>query len=135
MSTKNRTAVPDIGNLLQAMSKKRDSGELTKTPIQSVQPIEVKEEKLENSLELKSKNSKTLKIDQEKKLGGRPSVKVGDKNEDYTKISPVILKTLKKRVGLALLDAAYQDGKGRSITTLDEIVALALDTLLKAKGR
>ena len=42
--------VPDIGNLLGQITKKRDSGELPKTEIQHVQPVKTDERKNTNEL-------------------------------------------------------------------------------------
>lgn len=119
--------VPDIGNLLGAISKKRDSGELPKTEIQHVQPV--KEQELNNSSELKHKNGKTGKQEnnESRGAGGRPSVKRED--IEYVKISPRIPKALKKQVEIALVEERFSDKEGRAITTLDEIVALALSRL------
>lgn len=127
--------VPDISNLLGEISKKRDSGELPKTEIQHVQPV--KEQKHENSIELKQENSKTpkrvnAKTEKQENIeprgaGGRPSVKRED--IEYVKISPRIPKSLKKQVEIALVEERFSDKEGRAITTLDEIVALALARL------
>lgn len=119
--------VPDIGNLLGEISKKRDSGELPKTEIQHVQPV--KEQKQENSNELKHENIKTGKHEgsEPRGSGGRPSVKRED--IEYVKISPRIPKSLKKQVEMALVEERFSDKEGRAITTLDEIVALALARL------
>lgn len=119
--------VPDISNLLGEISKKRDSGELPKTEIQHVQPV--KEQKHENSQELKRENVKTGKQEnsEPRGAGGRPSVKRED--IEYVKISPRIPKSLKKQVEIALVEERFSDKEGRAITTLDEIVALALARL------
>lgn len=119
--------VPDISNLLGEISKKRDSGELPKTEIQHVQPF--KEQKHENSQELKRENIKTGKQEssEPRGAGGRPSVKRED--IEYVKISPRIPKSLKKQVEIALVEERFSDKEGRAITTLDEIVALALARL------
>lgn len=119
--------VPDIGNLLGEISKKRDSGELPKTEIQHVQPV--KEQKQENTKTLKREIVKTVKQEnnEPRGAGGRPSVKRED--IEYVKISPRIPKSLKKQVEIALVEERFSDKEGRAITTLDEIVALALARL------
>ena len=144
MATK-KMDVPDIGNLLGEISKKRDSGELPKTERQHVQPVPQPEEvksssvlefKSENNLELKSENTKTLKneraktsaIEESRWPGGRPSMKRDD--IEYVKISPKIPKTLKKRADQARIDELFTDDQGRPVRTLDELVAVALDRLL-----
>ena len=120
--------VPDIGNLLSEISKKRDSGELPKTEIQHVQPV--KDQERNNSNELKRQNVKTAKQEnnETRGVGGRPSVKRED--IEYVKISPRIPKALKKRVEIAMIEERFSDKEGRSITTLDEIVELALTRLV-----
>lgn len=109
--------VPNIGSLLGKISEKRDSGELSKTPIQSVQPVE----------EAKSENSNTIK---QRNYGGRPTVKVD--TVEYVKISPRIPKALKRRTDMALVEERFLDQEGRAIKTLDELVAFALDKLIAA---
>ena len=125
--------VPDIGNLLSEISKKRDSGELPKTEIQHVQPV--KDQERNNSNELKRQNVKTSKQKngETRGVGGRPSVKRDD--IEYVKISPRIPKALKKRVEMAMIEERFSDKEGRAITTLDEIVALALTRLVPEPER
>ena len=127
MATK-KMDVPDIGNLLSEISKKRDSGELPKTEIQHVQPV--KDQEHNNSNELKRQNVKTSKQKNSeiRGVGGRPSVKRED--IEYVKISPRIPKALKKRVEIAMIEERFSDKEGRAITTLDEIVELALTRLV-----
>jgi hypothetical protein len=131
MATK-KIDVPDIGNLLGKISEKRDSGELTKSPIQSVQPIA-------DAVDMKeSKNSKTPKqqkysdvkpqADAGRAPGGRPSAKLDD--VEYVKISPRIPKPLKRRVDIAIVEERFRDRNGNQIKTLDELVAFALDRLV-----
>ena len=136
MATK-KMDVPDIGNLLGEISKKRDSGELPKTERQHVQPVPHPEEaKSSIGLEFKSENTKTLKneraktsaIEESRWPGGRPSMKRDD--IEYVKISPKIPKTLKKRADQARIDELFTDDQGRPVRTLDELVAVALDRLL-----
>jgi hypothetical protein len=123
----------DVSSLLGVMSAKQASGEIKKSPIQTVLPIESTEFK-KHSLELKNKNSKTLKQENNKdqhtggKAVGRPSVKKID--VEYVKISPCIPKDLKKKIGLALLEDRFTDSDGTGIKTLDELVSLALERLL-----
>lgn len=120
---------PDLGTLLSKIPKKHASGELTKTEVQHVQPV--KTAKSKNVQEEKRQISKTPKQEntEARGAGGRPSVKQDD--IEYTKISPRIPKSLKKTVEHALTDERFADQAGRRITTLDEIVALALERLLK----
>jgi hypothetical protein len=127
MATK-KMDVPDIGNLLSEISKKRDSGELPKTEIQHVQPVQDQESNTSNVL--KRQNVKTVKQEnsETRGIGGRPSVKRDD--IEYVKISPRIPKALKKQVEIAMIEERFSDKEGRSITTLDEIVALALTRLV-----
>lgn len=112
--TAKKTNVPDIGNLLGTITAKHESGELQKSPIQSVQPH------VEEVAE--SKNSNTPK------QGGRPSAKKA--SVEYVKISPRIPKALKRGVDMALVEERFSDGDGNPIKTLDEIVEFALARLL-----
>lgn len=128
MATNNKKIeVPDIGNLLGRISEKRDSGELPKAPIQSVQPID-------ESLSLR-KNVKTQKQEINARTnnftrfpGGRPSVK----NEDieYVRLSPRIPKDLKSRASIAIIEERFQDRNGNLVKTMDELVEIALERLL-----
>jgi hypothetical protein len=136
MATK-KMDVPDIGNLLGEISKKRDSGELPKTERQHVQPVsQLEEVKSSSFIELKSENTKTPKqekiktatVDEARWSGGRPSMK--REGIEYVKISPKIPKTLKKRADQARIDEIFTDEHGRPVRTLDELVAVALDRLL-----
>jgi len=43
MNTKTKMAVPDIGNLLEKIAEKRDSGELPKTERQHVASVSTEE--------------------------------------------------------------------------------------------
>ncbi|MHB9118314.1 MAG: hypothetical protein ACYC2R_08565 [Burkholderiales bacterium] len=128
--------VPDIGGLLGTISKKRESGVLQKTPIQSVQPVEESPVKSKDSKTLKQENMRSTEYRVAesaipvKGAGGRPTVKKNI-DTDYVKISPRILKTLKKRVDHALTDEIFSDFEKRPIKTLDELVAFALETILK----
>ena len=119
MATK-KLDVPDIGNLLGKITEKRDSGELPKTEIQHVQPVN--REKTGNSKPGKRENGETPKAT------GRPTAKRED--VEYVKVSPRIPKQLKKRVDIALIEERFTDKDGRAIVTLDEIVAYALHRLL-----
>jgi hypothetical protein len=132
--SKKTMAVPDIGGLLGRISEKRE--EMPKTPIQAVQPVEQGAE----DKKLKSKDNKTLKHKKLKKPKtvepeatprkpcGRPSAK--KETVEYVKISPRVPKDLKKRVDIALVYERFADKEGNTITTLDEIVAHALEKLL-----
>jgi hypothetical protein len=62
--------------------------------------------------------------------GGRPSVKRDD--IEYVKISPKIPAALKEEVDVARSRGRFKDENGKPIKTLDELVALALDRLLKS---
>lgn len=114
MKTKPSMTVPSMSSLLGKITEKQASGELSKTPIQSVQPVE----------EQKNANSNTLK---QKNQGGRPSAKVD--TIQYVKISPRIPKAIKRRVDMALVEERFVNHHGMVIKTLDEIVAFALDKL------
>lgn len=140
MATRKIT-VPDISNLLGEISKKRDSGELPKTERQHIQPVPLIEEgKSSSSLEVKQENSKTPIMEKsgtKKQVsedarwpGGRPSVKRDD--IEYVKISPKIPAALKEEVDVARSRGRFKDENGKPIKTLDELVALALDRLLKS---
>lgn len=121
--------VPDIGNLLGQISKKRDSGELPKTEIQHVEPV--KTEKPINSDEFISKNAQTqniLRNGQPKGLGGRPKKLMP--NVEYFKMSPRIPVALKEELDVALARRKFRDADGFPITTVDAIVELALTQLL-----
>ena len=124
--------VPDIGNLLGEITKKRDSGELPKTEKQYIKS-ETMDERSAAQTAL-SKNGKTEKQENSEPRGpgGRPSMKRDD--IEYTKISPRIPKALKKRVEFALVEERFSRAEdGRHIKTLDEIVELALERLLSTK--
>ena len=126
--------VPDIGSLLGQIAEKRDSGELPRTEVQRVQSVETEERM--NVDTLKSKAGKTEK---QKNRGlvrtdgssvtGRPTMKAVD--IEYVKLSPRIPKGLKKIVEIALVEERFKDEEGRVITTMDEIVSLALSRLMK----
>lgn len=125
MATK-KMDVPDIGNLLSSISKKRDSGELPPTEIQRVQPVEPAKSKAGKTE--KQENAKPAKPEA-RGPGGRPTTKV--KSIEYVKLSPRIPKALKKTAEIALVEERFRDQEGRPITTLDGIVSLALERLLK----
>ena len=126
--------VPDIGGLLGRIAEKRDSGELPRTEVQRVQPVETEERMNVDTLK-----SKTGKTEKQKKgalvradgsnVTGRPTMKAVD--IEYVKLSPRIPKGLKKIVEIALVEERFKDDEGRVITTIDEIVALALARLMK----
>lgn len=126
--------VPDIGSLLGQIAEKRDSGELPRTEVQRVQPVETEERM--NVDTLKSKAGKTEKRKNDvlvrsdgSNVTGRPTMKAVD--IEYVKLSPRIPKGLKKIVEIALVEERFKDEEGRVITTMDEIVALALARLMK----
>ena len=126
--------VPDIGSLLGQIAEKRDSGELPRTEVQRVQPVETEERM--NVDTLKSKAGKTEKQKNRvlvrtdgSSVTGRPTMKAVD--IDYVKLSPRIPKGLKKTVEIALVEERFKDEDGRVITTMDEIVAFALARLMK----
>lgn len=128
MATPNKKLdVPDIGNLLGKISEKRESGELPKSPIQSIQPVVEQPEKSFNSKTLKSKNIKTADESLRRPVGRR-SLKRPD--VEYVKISPNIPKPLKRRVDMAIAAEDFKDREGNIVNTLDELVALALERLL-----
>ena len=128
MATPNKKLdVPDIGNLLGKISEKRESGELPKSPIQSVQPVAELPEKSFNSKTSKSKNSQYVDESLRRPVGRR-SLKRPD--VEYVKISPNIPKPLKRRVDMAIAAEDFKDREGNIVNTLDELVALALERLL-----
>ena len=126
--------VPDIGSLLGQIAEKRDSGELPRTEVQRVQSVETEERM--NVDTLKSKAGKTEKQKNRvlvrtdgSSVTGRPTMKAVD--IEYVKLSPRIPKGLKKIVEIALVEERFKDDEGRVITTMDEIVSLALARLMK----
>lgn len=130
MTTKNSKKLAEVSNLLGTITQMKDSGELGKSPIQAVQPVEKtdsqeKELKSINSLTLKQENQTT---DGEKRRGGRPTIKRDD--VEYVKISPRIPKTLKQEVNVALAQEKFRDYDGFTVKTLDELVTFALEKLL-----
>ena len=130
MATK-KLDVPDIGGLLGKITEKRE--ELPKAPIQSVQPVEEKAAESKNNNTPKQQNGTPVNQPQPEPpprgAGGRPSVKKD--SVVYVKISPRIPKALKRDVDIALIDERFKDAEKNPIKTLDEIVAYALDRLLK----
>jgi len=137
MATKSKMDVPDIGNLLGQISKKRDSGELPKTEIQHVQPVKMEVHK--NSQELQRKNPITLEsngvktqnqnnVEESRGPGGRPMKLKAD--VEYFKMSPRIPRELKEELDVALARRKFKTAEGLPITTVDAIVELALTKLL-----
>ena len=132
MTTKNSNKRAEVSSLLDTITKKKDSGELGKSPIQAVQPVEKVNEEQEK--ELKSINSLTPKQEnqvaesEKKRGGGRPTIKRDD--VEYVKISPRIPKTLKQEVNVALAQEKFRDYDGYTVKTLDELVTFALEKLL-----
>lgn len=131
MATNKKLNVPDIGGLLGKITEKRE--ELPKSPIQSVQPVEEKPAESKNGNTPKQKNAIIPKQENtntaQRGAGGRPSIKKD--SVEYVKISPRIPKILKRSVDMALVEERFHDKDGNTIKTLDEIVAYALDKLLK----
>ena len=126
--------VPDIGSLLGQIAEKRDSGELPRTEVQRVQPVETEERMNVDTLKSKAgkteKQKKTAPVRADgSSVTGRPTMKAVD--IEYVKLSPRIPKGLKKIVEIALVEERFKDEDGRVITTMDEIVALALARLMK----
>lgn len=131
MATK-KIDVPDIGNLLGKISEKRESGELTKSPIQAVHPVATTPDAIESKNSNTPKPSKPAAVktqaDAGKSPGGRPSAKL--EGVEYVKISPRISRQLKRRVDFAIVEERFRDRDGNLIKTLDELVAFALDRLV-----
>lgn len=124
MATKKMN-VPDLGNLLGKITEKRESGELPKTEIQRVQPVDTAKRSAGQP-----EQSVTLSAEPENKpVVGRPSTKVD--GVEYVKISPRIPKALKKSADFSMVEERFKDKNGRSVTTMDELVALALERLLE----
>ena len=126
--------VPDIGGLLGRIAEKRDSGELPRTEVQRVQPVETEERMNVDTLKSKAGKTENQKIrglvrTDGSSVTGRPTMKAVD--IEYVKLSPRIPKGLKKTVEIALVEERFKDEDGRVITTMDEIVAFALARLMK----
>lgn len=129
MATK-KMDVPDIDNLLGKIAEKRDSGEIPKTEIQHVQPVVTAKSKAVQTVKQQSvKTDADRRSGETRGIGGRPSQKRDD--VEYVKVSPRIPKKLKKQVEIALIEERFLDTDKRPITTLDEIVAFALERLFK----
>ena len=134
MTTKNSKKLDEVSSLLGTITQKKDSGELGKSPIQAVQPVEKTDSQ---EKELKSINSLTLKQENQvaegtnRRAGGRPTIKRDD--VEYVKISPRIPKTLKQEVNVALAQEKFRDYDGFAVKTLDELVTFALEKLLNEK--
>lgn len=132
MTTKNSKKLAEVSNLLGTITQMKDSGELGKSPIQAVQPVEKDAGNQEK--ELKSINSLTLEQQnlagegEKRRGGGRPTIKRDD--VEYVKISPRIPKTLKQEVNVALAQEKFRDYDGFTVKTLDELVTFALEKLL-----
>ena len=146
MATKTKTSnVPDIGGLLNRISEKRE--ELPKTERQVVQPVST--EKQENVKTLKQENEntfnrenvktnkrindKTQKPENKKNggVGGRPSLKRDD--VEYVRIGANIPKPIRQLLNDAINYERFQNEDGVVIKTIDEVISLALERLLKAK--
>lgn len=125
MATK-KLDVPDIGNLLGKISEKRDNGEIPKAPIQAVQPVQQASENIATNT---PKQENLQQKAPGKAPGGRPSAKKD--SVDYVKISPRIPKPLKRQVDLSIVEERFRDRDGNPIKTLDELVAFALDRLVR----
>ncbi len=134
MTTKNSKKLDEVSSLLGTITQKKDSGELGKSPIQAVQPVEKTDSQ---EKELKSINSLTLKQENQvaegtnRRAGGRPTIKRDD--VEYVKISPRIPKLLKQQVSVVLAQEKFRDYDGYTIKTLDELVTFALEKLLNEK--
>lgn len=127
MASTKKLDVPDIGGLLGKIAEKRQ--DLPKAPIQSVQPVEEASE-AKAVKPAKQENRKTTAAPKaERGAGGRPSVK--REGVEYVKISPRIPKPLKQKAELALVQETLRDADGRVIKTLDELIALAVERLVK----
>lgn len=135
MATKKMN-VPDIGNLLSTITKKRESGELPPTDIQRVQSVEadapkVHAEKAQQGVKTPKQQNPSAQEVGRRGPGGRPSAK--EQGVEYARLSSRIPKALKKRGEIALTEERFQDAKGRPITTFDELVTFALERLVPEK--
>ena len=128
--------VPDIGSLLGKIAEKRDSGELPRTEVQRVQPVEVSQSPeianiTRKDVKTPKRENQTQQVFDDRSAGGRPSAK--EQGVEYARLSSKIPKSLKRRVEIAMLEERFQDAKGRTITTFDELVALAFERLVSEK--
>ena len=138
MNAKTKTMdVPDIGGLLGKITDKRDRGELGVTERQHVTPV--LPEKQENKKTEDHNNVKTLprkpvsvlkRVKAETtSTGGRPTLKRPD--VEYVRLGAQIPKVIKQQMKDALNYGRFKTEDGLPITTVDELLTLALERLLK----
>lgn len=138
MNAKTKTMdVPDIGGLLGKITDKRDRGELGVTERQHVTPVLT--EKQENNKIDKQQNVKTLQRKpasilkrvraESTSTGGRPTLKSPD--VEYVRLGAQIPKVIKQQMKDALNYERFKTEEGVPITTVDELLTLALERLLK----
>lgn len=144
MSPKTKAmTVPDIGNLLGQISKKRESGELPKTERQHVAPVPSKTtlrdktfKRLNDKTIKRANDAPPLQTDEEmastakptrQKAMGRPTLKSGDIT--YDRLGVKVPKHLKQKLRAAIANEEFTTTDGRTINTMDELVTLAIEKL------
>ena len=138
MNAKTKTMdVPDIGGLLGKITDKRDRGELGVTERQHVTPVlteKQKNKRTEEQNNVKPLNRKTASVlrrvkSESTSTGGRPTLKSPD--VEYVRLGAQIPKVIKQQMKDALNYERFKTEEGVPITTVDELLTLALERLLK----
>lgn len=143
--TKKSFKVADMTSLLGRIDEKR--AELPKAEIQHVQPVSETpapaaelspadsakpDERITGKTESRSVVEKSAPTAiYRTNTTGRPSIKRAD--IEYVKLSPRIPKRVKKLAEYALIEERYVGELGNPITTMDELIELALVRLLEEK--
>lgn len=135
--------VPDIGNLLEKITKKQESGELGKTDRQKVVPVNASEQEViktksqedcstarQEIVKLFSQENNLMQAQETPKIG-RPTAK--RKDIEYVRLGAVIPKSISQKMKDALNYEVFQMENDQSIRTVDEIVTFALWQLLNSK--
>ncbi len=117
MATNKKPQVPDIGNLLEKITEKRDRGEIPKTEIQHVQPVSEKQMILPS-------------LQPARKMGRLSSKKEG---VEYVKIGPKIPANMKFEIDMALVERRFTRDDGTPVRSIDDITELAFEYLFASK--